>query len=236
MEAGDFPAARMTDAEALAVNEAATGRNEIISPAFARATFTGTEAEFYGLVDRSHEIAASLTGRAPGIIQWAVAVFEIGLGRYEEALAAARKARAGPIDTGAAVWVLPELVEAAIRCAATDTAHEALKILADVARDGHRLLSRRDGMVPRTYQGEGSRARLPRSARPIRFADRARRELLATGATVRRRSPETLDDLTAREAQIARLAADGLSNPEIGTRLFVSPRTAEYHLAKVPPS
>jgi DNA-binding CsgD family transcriptional regulator len=67
----------------------------------------------------------------------------------------------------------------------------------------------------------------------IRFADRARRELLATGATVRRRSPETLDTLTPRETQIARLAADGLSNPEIGTRLFVSPRTAEYHLAKV---
>ena len=67
----------------------------------------------------------------------------------------------------------------------------------------------------------------------IRFPDRARLELLATGATVRRRSPETLDNLTVREAQIARLAADGLSNPEIGTRLFVSPRTAEYHLAKV---
>lgn len=67
----------------------------------------------------------------------------------------------------------------------------------------------------------------------IRFAERAQRELMATGVTVRRRSPDTLDALTAREAQIGRLAADGLSNPEIGIRLFVSPRTAEYHLAKV---
>jgi DNA-binding CsgD family transcriptional regulator len=65
------------------------------------------------------------------------------------------------------------------------------------------------------------------------FAERARRELLATGATVRKRSVETRDELTAQERQIARLARDGLSNPEIGTRLFISPRTVKYHLRKV---
>jgi DNA-binding CsgD family transcriptional regulator len=65
------------------------------------------------------------------------------------------------------------------------------------------------------------------------FADRARRELLATGETVRKRTVETRDDLTAQEAQIARLAREGLSNPEIGTRLFISPRTVQYHLRKV---
>ena len=65
------------------------------------------------------------------------------------------------------------------------------------------------------------------------FADRARRELLATGETVRKRTVETRGDLTAQEAQIARLARDGLSNPEIGTRLFISPRTVQYHLHKV---
>jgi DNA-binding CsgD family transcriptional regulator len=65
------------------------------------------------------------------------------------------------------------------------------------------------------------------------FADRARRELLATGETVRKRIVETRGDLTAREAQIARLARDGLSNPEIGMRLFISPRTVQYHLRKV---
>ena len=65
------------------------------------------------------------------------------------------------------------------------------------------------------------------------FAERTRRELLATGATGRRRSVETRDDLTAQEAQIARLARDGLSNPEIGAELFISARTVEWHLRKV---
>src|SRR4029077_6604509 len=65
------------------------------------------------------------------------------------------------------------------------------------------------------------------------FAERARRELLATGETVRRLTSETRDALTPQEAHIARLAADGHTNPEIGTRLFISPRTVEYHLHKV---
>jgi DNA-binding CsgD family transcriptional regulator len=66
------------------------------------------------------------------------------------------------------------------------------------------------------------------------FADRARRELLATGETARKRSPSTTDrQLTAQEAQIARMARDGLSNPEIGARLFISVRTVQYHLSKV---
>jgi DNA-binding CsgD family transcriptional regulator len=65
------------------------------------------------------------------------------------------------------------------------------------------------------------------------FADRARRELLATGETVRKRTVETRDDLTAQEMQIALLAREGLSNPEIGIRLFISPRTVKYHLRKV---
>jgi DNA-binding CsgD family transcriptional regulator len=65
------------------------------------------------------------------------------------------------------------------------------------------------------------------------FAERASRELLATGETARKRTVETRDELTAQEAQIARLARDGLTNPEIGTRLFISPRTVKYHLRKV---
>ena len=221
-----------------------------------------------------------MTGRAPGLIQWAIAVFENGLGRYKEAFAAARKARAGPIDSGSAVWALPELVEAAVRCGAAHAARQATDALADVARAAdtdffHGITARSRALVSTQDAEAGFRealellARAPnrieaarthllfgewlrrerrrREARNhlaiasdmlggmgmVRFAERAQRELLATGGTIRRRSPETLDALTVREAQIARLAADGLSNPEIGIRLFVSPRTAEYHLAKV---
>ena len=65
------------------------------------------------------------------------------------------------------------------------------------------------------------------------FAERARRELAATGETVRKRTDEERNELTAQEEHIARLASDGLTNPEIGARLFISARTVEWHLRKV---
>ena len=65
------------------------------------------------------------------------------------------------------------------------------------------------------------------------FAERARRELVATGETVRKRGPETFATLTPQEAHIARLARDGLTNPEIGAQLFLSARTVEWHLRKI---
>jgi DNA-binding CsgD family transcriptional regulator len=65
------------------------------------------------------------------------------------------------------------------------------------------------------------------------FAERARHELLATGETVRKRSVETHDQLTPQELQIARLASEGHTNPEIGAQLYLSRRTVEWHLRKV---
>ena len=65
------------------------------------------------------------------------------------------------------------------------------------------------------------------------FTERARRELLATGESVRRLTPDTRDALTPQEVQVARLARDGHTNPEIGAQLYLSPRTVEYHLHKV---
>jgi DNA-binding CsgD family transcriptional regulator len=65
------------------------------------------------------------------------------------------------------------------------------------------------------------------------FAERARRELLATGETVRKRKVQTVSELTAQEAQVARLAVDGRTNSEIGAQLFLSVRTVEWHLRKV---
>ena len=65
------------------------------------------------------------------------------------------------------------------------------------------------------------------------FAERSRVELEATGEYARKRRVETRGDLTPQEAQIAHLARDGLSNAEIGARLFISKHTVEYHLRKV---
>jgi DNA-binding CsgD family transcriptional regulator len=65
------------------------------------------------------------------------------------------------------------------------------------------------------------------------FAERARRELLATGESARKRSVENAGQLTVQETQVAELAREGLSNVEIGARLFISPRTVEYHLGHV---
>ena len=65
------------------------------------------------------------------------------------------------------------------------------------------------------------------------FAERARHELLATGETVRQPTAESASTLTAQEAHIARLAADGHTNPEIAAQLFLSARTVEWHLRKI---
>ena len=205
-----------------------------------------------------------------------------GLGRYEEALAAAVQATEHTPELYIASWALSELIEAATRTgqrrargggaraprrarrrAATPTGRSA-------SRPGRRALLSEGETAERLYReaidrlgrtrlrpelarahllyGEwlrregrrvDARAQL-RTAHELfvtigmeAFAERARRELLATGERVRRRTAETRDELTPQERQIARLARDGLSNPEIGAQLFLSPRTVEWHLRKV---
>ena len=91
-------------------------------------------------------------------------------------------------------------------------------------REGRRVDAREQLRVAReTFLAAGAEG----------FAERARHELLATGEKVRKRSDDTRDELTPQEEQIARLAREGRTNPEIGAELFLSPRTVEWHLKMV---
>ena len=91
-------------------------------------------------------------------------------------------------------------------------------------QDGHRVDARRElALAHEMFTAMGMQG----------FAERTRRELLATGAVVRQRTADAVEQLTEQEALIARLARDGLSNQEIGAQLFISARTVEWHLRKV---
>jgi DNA-binding CsgD family transcriptional regulator len=226
------------------------------------------------------ELHTANTGRCTGLAEKARAVLFNGLGRYEDALGAAR--RAGEFDDlGLYGCCLLERVEAGARAGAAADAATALQVLEQrtlaassdwalgaLARS-RALLSddrvaeslyreaverlertRMTAHLARTHLVYGewlrrqnrrvdARLQLRRAYGMLdemgaaAFAERARRELHATGETVRKRSVESTDVLTAQEAQIACLVAEGATNPEIGTRLFISPRTVEYHLSKV---
>ena len=247
----------------------------------ALAAWRGFEAEVSELVTATTEQALSRGETlALSAADWAAAVLYNGLGRYEQAFAAAERA-IGYQHLGFSGWSLPELIEAGARGGKLERAGDALEQLAARARDcgtdwalgiearsrallsegvaAERLYSDAIDRLSRTrVRAECARAHLlygewlRRERRRVEareqlrtacemfeamrmhaFAERGERELLATGGRVRKRVVETRDELTAQERQVARLARDGLSNREIGARLFISPRTVEYHLHKV---
>jgi DNA-binding CsgD family transcriptional regulator len=276
---GDFAGAASLIAETDSV-AAAIGSRQAPYALLRLRALQGREAEATATIASAIELAAPGQGLAAAWAQWAAAVLYNGLARYEAAVSAARQATAD-LRSWSSMWVLPELVEAAVRAGEAELARDALERLAErtqpcgtdfalgIEARSRALLS--DGAaaddlyreaidrLSRTrLRPEFARAhllygeRLRREGRRVdareqlrtahamfaaigmeAFAERARRELLATGERVRKRTVETSAELTAQEALIARLARDGLSNPEIGARLFLSPRTVKYHLGKV---
>ena len=274
VRAGDFAAAGELDAEADEIAEL-IGIQSLPYLSILMAGWRGREIEALSLIGPATEaIVARGEGLALTIVQYAKAVLYNGLGRYEEALAAAER------DPGErfSPWALVEAVEAAARSGEDSRAAGALERLTPTTEAAGTdwalgLLARSRALLTgdealyreaierlgRTrIRGELARAHLVygewlrRERRRLdareelriahellsamglgAFAIRAERELLATGERVRRRSAGAGGGLTAQEAQIARLAREGLSNPEIGAQLFISPRTVEYHLRKV---
>ena len=278
--AGELAAATSLIAEADAINEA-TGTGALVYTGLALAAWRGQEGPALELIDgRIRHATATGAGRAIIVAEQARAVLYNGLGRYDAAFAAARRACEHE-DLGMYAWGLMELVEAAARSGNLDAAADAMRRLEERTRAGgtdwalgiearsRALLTDGDAAEAlyrealerlagsriavhharaRLVYGEWLRRRGRRvdareqlraahealaGAGADAFAERAHRELLATGETVRKRSVETLDELTAQEAQIARLASEGRTNPEIGAELFISPRTVEWHLRKV---
>ena len=278
---GDFRAAASVIAEADAVT-GATGIRIASYGGMLLAAYQGREAEASALLATTIENAtASGEGLGVQFARWATAVLFNGLGRYEEALAAARQASDAAPELFISHWALAELVEACVRSGNLGLAAEGFERLVEApsasrADWGLGIVARSRALVSGNETAEAlyleAITRLGRT--PLRpelgrahlvygewlrrenrrvdareqlrtayemfisfgadaFAERTRRELLATGENVRKRSDETRDRLTAQEEQIARLAAAGQKNREIGAQLFLSPRTVEWHLHKV---
>jgi DNA-binding CsgD family transcriptional regulator len=278
--AGELTAAELLIHEARTVTEA-TGDN-LTDPAMSLAAFRGRQAEASALIETTtKDVVRRGEGLWLSAAEFAAAVLNNGLGAYDAALAAARRA-VEFTDIALSGWAAVELIEAAARSGMTEAAGDALSGLSEMTSasgtdwalgvearsralltdgaEAERLYREAIERLGRTrIRTELARAHLlygewlRRSRRRIdartelriahemleamgmhAFAERARRELQATGETARRRTNTMVSQrLTAQETQIARMAREGLSNPEIATRLFISVKTVEYHLAKV---
>jgi len=182
---------------------------------------------------------------------WVTAILYNGLSRHQQALAAARQATEHA-HVFVSMWVLPELIEAAVHTGDTRVASDALDLLTETTRAGGTDLGL--GIEARSLAllSEGKAAEdcyreaIGRLGRTRRRPDLARAHLLfgewlrrerrrgeARDQPARTRPGQASELLTSQEAQVARLARDGLSNPEIAARLFISVRTVQYHLSKV---
>jgi DNA-binding CsgD family transcriptional regulator len=281
---GDLAGSAAVAAEADSVAEAIGSRFPSYTAMRVR-SLEGKEAETLDLIAPVIDQAATAeqhTVATPAY--WAAAVLYNGLGRYEEAMSAAQQGTTNTSDPSVPTWLLPELVEAAMRAGHHELARSALERLVDTTRScdtdfalgitarSTALLCAADRAEQAYLEAIDRLARTPLRPELARahlvygewlrrqgrradarqrlhaahdlfveigmeaFAQRAQRELVATGETVRRRRAtryEQRDELTPQEEQIARLARDGLTNPEIGARLFLSPRTVEWHLTSV---
>jgi len=279
ISAGDLDAAARLIDEAEAINEA-TGNVRVIGSLRLLLAAYQDELGAPQLIETGlREVAGGGGWAAPGYLDYASAVLNNGLGRYESAMHAAQRASAAG-RLGHSTWALPELVEAAARAGQAPIAAAALRDLSartqasrtelalglearsrallaegriadDLYReaighlDGSRVVL--EAARARLLYGEWlrrERRRLDarehlRAAHELLagmgarvFAQRARGELLATGERTRRRVIETNHVLTWQEHQVASMARDGYSNQDIGSRLFISPKTVEYHLHK----
>ncbi|MFD3405190.1 ATP-binding protein [Kribbella sp. NPDC058693] len=280
---GRFAVAASLAAEADSVVEA-TGSHLMLRGPIALANWRGLDAEAMALTKaRQDDVLRRGEGLWLVANDWGHAMRYNGLGRYDDALAAAQRAAEDPYALGLPILFFSELIEAAVRSGNPERATDPLARMAEIAEssgtgwalgtyarsaavcaDGadaeelyREAIERLSGIhirgcetLARTHllYGEWLRREQRRvdAREQLRmahellsgigmeaFADRARRELLATGETVRKRTVETLEDLTPQELQIARMAAEGRTNPEIGAQLFLSRRTVEWHLRKV---
>jgi DNA-binding CsgD family transcriptional regulator len=279
--AGEFATAATLIEEARSISAATDHNAPVRYHSLLLAAWRANPADAIGVIEAAAaDGIARGEGRLLGLTGYATAVLNNGLGRYEEAFAAAIEACEFE-DFSFYGWCLDELVEAAARTGEKEAAAQALQRLEERAGASGtdwglgalasaRALSADDELADSLFTE--SIERLERTSIAVQlarvhlrygewlrrvnrridarrhlteahemftrmgaqaFAERARRELVATGEKVRKHQVSSGGELTAQEAQIARLAGDGLTNQEIGAQLFISTHTVEWHLRKV---